>query len=580
MKYFKKLNGLTAKNTDDSLTNSRRKPLHACRIKWVMNRVLLLGILAFGFVFFAERAFSANWYVAPGGAGSKTGANWNNAWDASGVSWSSVSAGDTIWLAGGSYTTTLAVGKSGVAGNPIQIKRVLSTDSVPTSAAGWSAAYDSQVIFPSAVTFSSGPNYVTLDGRIEYGIKVTFGNGGVGILLLPGNSAVSSSGIVIQYVELIGPGLTTAEADAFSAWPKGMVSNLLISHCWFHNTDTLIKRQSWMNCVVQYSRLSDTTYQSGGPHPDIVYSYPCTNTIFRYNTVSNSVGDGVFYSYGYSTGEYWYGNEFINWSQYIFSLRMTSDTGGGSYGAFYIFNNTFSDYSGGAYDGAFFIGTNASSSSLIENNIFDTVAGSDQTSSGGFPGATLDYNYYVSGMTKDGGSHSLTGARPFINYSGGNLQLVAGSGPINKGVALATDGYINMDMLGNIRGADGAWDIGAFEYSSLITNGNPVISISPSALNFGSVPATVSVTNSFIVKNIGSGTLTGASSVPAPFNIVSGGSYSLGNNQTQTVVVSYSPSGAITDSQTVVFTGGGGTNASVVGQIILPTTTGLHILNP
>ena len=122
-----------------------------------MNRVLLLVALALGFLFSAEVAFSANWYVVSGGAGSKTGANWSNAWDAGGISWSSISAGDTIWLAGGSYASTLAVGKSGVAGNSIQIKRVLSTDSVPTSAAGWSAAFDSQVIFPTTVNFSGGP---------------------------------------------------------------------------------------------------------------------------------------------------------------------------------------------------------------------------------------------------------------------------------------------------------------------------------------------------------------------------------------------------------------------------------------
>ena len=60
-----------------------------------------------------------------------------------------------------------------------------------------------------------GPNYVTLDGRIEYGIKVKFGNGGVGILLLPGNSAVSSTGITVQYVELIGPGLTPQKQMPF-----------------------------------------------------------------------------------------------------------------------------------------------------------------------------------------------------------------------------------------------------------------------------------------------------------------------------------------------------------------------------
>ena len=147
-------------------------------------------------------------------------------------------------------------------------------------------------------------------------------------------------------------------------------------------------------------------------------------------------------------------------------------------------------------------------------------------------------------------------------------------------MTLNADGFVNVDMIGTARGAGGAWDIGAFEYSSIMTNGNPVISISPLTLNFGSVPATISVSNNFTVKNIGGGTLTGYSSVPAPFSIVSGGTYSLGNNQSQTVVVSYSPSGAATDSQTVLFTGGGGTNASVVGQIILPTTSGLHVVSP
>jgi len=42
-----------------------------------------------------------NWYVVPGGAGNKGGTAWTNAWDVSSISWSSVGAGDTIWLAGG-----------------------------------------------------------------------------------------------------------------------------------------------------------------------------------------------------------------------------------------------------------------------------------------------------------------------------------------------------------------------------------------------------------------------------------------------------------------------------------------------
>jgi len=56
--------------------------------------------------------------------------------------------------------------------------------------------------------------------------------------------------------------------------------------------------------------------------------------------------------------------------------------------------------------------------------------------------------------------------------------------------------------------------------------------------------------------------------VAAPFYIASGGTYSLTNNQTQTVLISYSPSGAATDSGTVSFAGGGGATASVSGQLV------------
>ena len=49
---------------------------------------------------------------------------------------------------------------------------------------------------------------------------------------------------------------------------------------------------------------------------------------------------------------------------------------------------------------------------------------------------------------------------------------------------------------------------------------------------------------SFTVKNIGGGTLSGTASVVSPFSIVSGGSYNLSSNQSQTVTVSFNPSSA------------------------------------
>ena len=65
------------------------------------------------------------------------------------------------------------------------------------------------------------------------------------------------------------------------------------------------------------------------------------------------------------------------------------------------------------------------------------------------------------------GSGSGTGAQnnlptsTFVNYAGGNYRLAA---PTSAGETLQTP--FNSDLSGAIRGADGVWDRGAFEYGS------------------------------------------------------------------------------------------------------------------
>jgi len=64
-----------------------------------MRRLLLIGLLVSSF--HAIDAQAANWYVMPNGGsyGSQNGKDWNNAYNGfSGISWASVSCGDTIWL--------------------------------------------------------------------------------------------------------------------------------------------------------------------------------------------------------------------------------------------------------------------------------------------------------------------------------------------------------------------------------------------------------------------------------------------------------------------------------------------------
>src|SRR5881394_3943942 len=93
-------------------------------------RKLFRVVLGVGVLSFAISAQGANWYVRPSSTGTANGSNWNNAWSIANLNsnWNSVAAGDTVWLAGGTYTTGMAPTKSGASGNPIYIKRVLATD--------------------------------------------------------------------------------------------------------------------------------------------------------------------------------------------------------------------------------------------------------------------------------------------------------------------------------------------------------------------------------------------------------------------------------------------------------------------
>jgi hypothetical protein len=96
---------------------------------------------------------------------------------------------------------------------------------------------------------------------------------------------------------------------------------------------------------------------------------------------------------------------------------------------------------------------------------------------------------------------------------------------------------------------------------------NPVIFVTPMILNFGPVADKATATNSLLVENMGSGKLVGKATVPAPFKILSGGDYVLREHETQIVTITYTPSGAASDTQTIKFTGGGEAKTTVKGKL-------------
>jgi hypothetical protein len=94
----------------------------------------------------------------------------------------------------------------------------------------------------------------------------------------------------------------------------------------------------------------------------------------------------------------------------------------------------------------------------------------------------------------------------------------------------------------------------------------PVIFVTPMILDFGLVATNATATNTLVVENMGRGKLIGTATVAAPFKILSGGVYTLGENEAQIVTIIYKPSGAKPDTQAIKFTGGGGAKVTAKGK--------------
>jgi hypothetical protein len=69
----------------------------------------------------------------------------------------------------------------------------------------------------------------------------------------------------------------------------------------------------------------------------------------------------------------------------------------------------------------------------------------------------------------------------------------------------------------------------------------PVISLIPTAVDFGSVPIGSAVDRTVTIENLGGGVLTGSAMTAAPFSIVSGGAFNLGALESQPLVVRFRP---------------------------------------
>jgi PKD repeat protein len=455
-----------------------------------MNRLITLLILSL-----ASVASGANWYMRTNDIGNAGGTAWTNAWSVSDFNshQSSISPGDTVWLAGGTYTTGITETQNGTSGSRIYIKRVLATDSTPTSSPGWSSSFDAQVVINIAstsgnVSINVQGSYVTVDGRVFSGgicnvpYYDTVANGGNRVY---GIAFSGCSNSVVENVETYGPGIT----HNFMAYTIGLFSGgfggNVVSNCFVHDFVQLVTIYNDLGTMVDHSVLANCGNGTNGSvpaHSNLIEYDGSVNLVLRDCVVSNWQVVGIMM---------WKGSELANVSGAIYidgnifkdaaqDLIWASRTGGDNKGPVYFYNNTLINCVASEGRGDSTSTAVLDASSQARNNIYwgsSYWSGPWHPAPGTSDAGVIDDRDYEFAATVlqagyPSGTHCITnGTLPFVNYTGGNYNIVSNISstyPRNKGTSIAnTNSQIyNLDTVGTTRGADGAWDIGAYEYAS------------------------------------------------------------------------------------------------------------------
>jgi hypothetical protein len=247
----------------------------------------------------------------------------------------------------------------------------------------------------------------------------------------------------------------TGEGRCFSTTTAA--EGLHVAYCRLHGDPTLILTGNQTDMVWEHNFLYDNVV--GNPadwHPNLWNSVGSDyNCIFRYNEASNYMVEGIMFSTD-SANTNWqiYGNFFHDGTPGQVSRILEAQST--AHGPVLLYNNTFVNLATGirvANDGSW---TNCQS----YNNLF--IQAGDPLAYGFGNGA----DDYLLADTLAPGLHSISLALPsiFVDYADGNYNIVTNIGlgfPRNAGLNLGPP--YNLDPNGNIRGADGAWDIGAFE---------------------------------------------------------------------------------------------------------------------
>ena len=455
-------------------------------------------------------AAAANHYVRAGATGSGTGADWTNACtDFTGsCAVASLVRGDTYYVAAGSYgSRNWNRAASGTL--VITIKRATVGDHGADT--GWLAAYDGQVHWAYDQTFST--DYWVFDGvtspatamssaaadPTQYGFTEPHSSSCSANFNYP--VTIHANQITVAHMSITNQCGASFDFTqySFTLNQSNPCDNATISHVYseFTSTDVQVYAGSCNNLTIEYLH-SKGQWSTSANHGEIV-ALGGDNTTFRYNYMEQCTGTGCFASGGPPiTNAKIYGNVFNNVSNNAPGVTGCGSSGNGAivgagaqgiFSGFQIYNNTI--IQPGMCFGWFYT-NGGSGNNILKNNI---VWGRCDTNMGG-TGNITDSNTYLSCWSSPGtetnmesGSYDPFVSSRFIAPGIGDYHLKASSAAsCSSTTALCAGATLsspyNVDPDGNVRGANGTWDRGAYQFLTSVSNGpSPPQSLRVSAIN-------------------------------------------------------------------------------------------------
>ena len=395
---------------------------------------------------------AANIYVRDGcsqtGSGLRTSGRWDtNCADQLTSAEAVAVRGDIIYVADGSYNAvTLNVLTSGT--TLITVKKATHSGDHGTEN-GWVSTYgDGQATINRPLTISSG--YWVIDGQTRdednwfdgtaYGIRV-YHNGSDTSALVD----LLASNVTMQYVYV--EAYPTAASSAGRGYAidldeqcSPVYSNLTFTRIYISGGTNQWFLRGSNTVVIEYSATSGAKSNPAN-HGENINMYWCSqNVIVRYSKFYNSfigaAGTAIVAETDGGDGLEFYGN--VVWDFETGDGAIGFDGYGSSNNK--IYNNTFVNHTWGSSGINFGTGSN----NVAYNNIW-----------------TDCLNVYLTGFQSSANNDTSFSSGGYTDYDNDVFTL---SGATAAGTALSSP--YNYDLDGVLRGDDGVWDRGAYEYDA------------------------------------------------------------------------------------------------------------------